>query len=529
MEMKSVAVALEHWAEHRPDRVFVRNGDVAITYRDAIHRARSVAGGLTALGMRKGDRLAIIATTRPEHLELVMACGLIGVVQVPLNIYLKGAFLRHQLIDSAAETIVVDSSGLQAVTAVLGELPPIKNLILLDHDAEEHIGVNTVSYLSLHDSVGHVPAVNITGDDTMSIIYTSGTTGLPKGCVLTQGYYMRVGAALEDLVGLNDDDIIISALPLFHGAARMMVMAACLRKGLTAVLEPVFHTSFLQRVIETRATVMVGVAAMGRILMAQPASEADRSHNLRIATWGPSDPALEAAVRDRFAFEVISQIYGQTECAMSTYAPFNHPATSGSAGHCDPDLELKLVDEDDEEVPIGQVGEIVFRPRHRHRMFRGYWGRPEETLHTFRGLWYHTGDFGRLDQTGALFFVDRKKDYLRRRGENVSSMEVEAAIIGHPKVAEVAVHAVPSELTEDDIKACIVAVEGERLEPEELYTYFAENLPYYTMPRYVEIMPELPKNALSRVMKHVLRDRGITTDTWDFERLGFSLPRSARR
>jgi crotonobetaine/carnitine-CoA ligase len=274
---------------------------------------------------------------------------------------------------------------------------------------------------------------------------------------------------------------------------------------------------------------MVGVAAMGRILMAQPASEADRSHNLRIATWGPSDPALEAAVRDRFAFEVISQIYGQTECAMSTYAPFNHPATSGSAGHCDPDLELKLVDEDDEEVPIGQVGEIVFRPRHRHRMFRGYWGRPEETLHTFRGLWYHTGDFGRLDQTGALFFVDRKKDYLRRRGENVSSMEVEAAIIGHPKVAEVAVHAVPSELTEDDIKACIVAVEGERLEPEELYTYFAENLPYYTMPRYVEIMPELPKNALSRVMKHVLRDRGITTDTWDFERLGFSLPRSARR
>jgi crotonobetaine/carnitine-CoA ligase len=268
---------------------------------------------------------------------------------------------------------------------------------------------------------------------------------------------------------------------------------------------------------------------MGRVIIAQPPSDTDRSHKLRVATWGPSDPELESAVYDRFGFTVTSQVYGQTECAMSTYAPVNKLATPGSAGRCAPDLEMKLVGDDDEEVPIGEVGEIVFRPRHRHRMFRGYWGRPEETLHTFRGLWYHTGDFGRLDKSGAVFFVDRKKDYLRRRGENVSSMEVEAAIMGHPKVAEVAVHAVPSELTEDDIMARIVALEGQQLDPEDLFNYFVENLPYYAMPRYVEIMPELPKNAVSRVMKHRLRDRGITTETWDFDALGFSLPKSARR
>ena len=529
MGMTTVAGALEHWAEHRPDQVFLRNGDTAVTYRGAIDRARKVATGLTALGMAKGDRLAIIATTRREHLELVMACALIGVVQVPLNIYLKGEFLRHQLTDAAAESIVVDNSGLQAVAAVMGELPPIKNLILLDQEAADQVGVNAIPYSSLDAGAGAFPDVDITDDDVMSIIYTSGTTGLPKGCVLTQGYYMRVAAGFEELVGLRDDDVVISALPLFHGGVRMMVLASCLRKGLTAVVEPEFHTTFLQRAVETGATVMVGVAAMGRVIIAQPPSDTDRSHKLRVATWGPSDPALESAVYDRFGFTVTSQVYGQTECAMSTYAPVNKLATPGSAGRCAPDLEMKLVGEDDEEVPIGEVGEIVFRPRHRHRMFRGYWGRPEETLHTFRGLWYHTGDFGRLDKSGAVFFVDRKKDYLRRRGENVSSMEVEAAIMGHPKVAEVAVHAVPSELTEDDIMARIVAIEGQRLDPEDLFNYFVENLPYYAMPRYVEIMPELPKNAVSRVMKHRLRDRGITTETWDFDALGFSLPKSARR
>lgn len=529
MELTTVADALEHWARHRPDQPFLRCGDDAWTYVEARDRANRVAAGLTALGVSKGDRVAVIATTRAEHLELFLACALIGAIQVPINIYLKGAFLSHQLTDSAAEFIVVDQSGLQAVLSIIDDLPPIKGLVLLDQERQDGLDVEVTPFSSLHTYGSLPPDVTITEDDISSIIYTSGTTGLPKGCVLPYGYYMRVAAEFAQLVGLNDNDIVISALPLFHGAARMMVVAAALRKGLTAVLEPSFHTTFLERAAATNATVMVGVAAMGRVLMAQPPSDLDRSHKLRIATWGPSDPELESAVHERLGFAVTSQVYGQTECALSTYAPAAQPASPGSSGRCASDLEIRLINDNEEDVPNGEVGEITFRPRHRNRMFRGYWNRPEETLHTFRGLWYHTGDFGRLDKTGSLTFVDRKKDYLRRRGENVSSVEVETAISRYPKVAEVAVHAVPSPLTEDDVKACIVLHEGEQVDPRDLFEFFSTHLPYYTIPRYVEIMPELPKNALSRVMKHVLRGRGVTDDTWDLEAMGFTLPKSQRR
>ena len=174
-------------------------------------------------------------------------------------------------------------------------------------------------------------------------------------------------------------------------------------------------------------------------------------------------------------------------------------------------------------------GEITLRPRHRHAMFEGYWRKPEATLEAFRGLWYHTGDFGRRDERGFVSFVDRKRDALRRRGENVSSVELESAIITHPNIAEAAVHAVPSALTEDDIKACIVLGDGVELTPEAAFEFFRSTLPYFAIPRYVEVLDELPRNAVARVMKHLLRDRGVTAETWDFEALGFSVTRSERR
>jgi len=189
-----------------------------------------------------------------------------------------------------------------------------------------------------------------------------------------------------------------------------------------------------------------------------------------------------------------------------------------------------MVDDDDVEVPTGAVGEIVVRPLEPDCLFCGYWGRDEETLHTFRNLWHHTGDYGRMDADGFVTFVDRKKDALRRRGENVSSMELEAAILAHPRIAEVAVHAVESAATEDDIKACVVPQGGQaELTPDELFGFCSEQLPYFAVPRYVELMPELPKNALGRVLKHELRARGVTPATWDFDKLGLTVGRDRRR
>ena len=190
---------------------------------------------------------------------------------------------------------------------------------------------------------------------------------------------------------------------------------------------------------------------------------------------------------------------------------------------------MRIVDDDDLEVPRGETGEIVLRPLEPDSMFAGYWGRPEETLHTFLNLWHHTGDYGRMDDDGFVSFVDRKKDALRRRGENVSSMELEQAIARHPKVAEVAVHAVPAAATEDDIKACVVLVPGETATPEELFAHFEAHLPYFAVPRYVELVPALPKNAVGRVLKHELRAAGVTPATWDLEALGLTVGRDARR
>jgi carnitine-CoA ligase len=210
----------------------------------------------------------------------------------------------------------------------------------------------------------------------------------------------------------------------------------------------------------------------------------------------------------------------------------NHCCGEGkrhTAGRPTSNFEVRLVDDDDRVVPTGEVGEIVVRPREQDVMFLGYWNRADATVAASRNLWHHTGDSGRADEDGFITFVDRKKDALRRRGENVSSMEVEAVIMRQPAVERAAVHAVPSELTEDDIKVCLTLRDGATLSPGEIFEFCKANLPYFAVPRYVEVVATLPLNAMGRIMKHVLRKRGLTPDTWDLEALGFVIGRDERR
>jgi carnitine-CoA ligase len=348
--------------------------------------------------------------------------------------------------------------------------------------------------------------------------------------MLPHGYYLRAGIQVGHWLELTADDRYLAAMPLFHAAARMMIVGAMLRAGGSAVIEPAFHPSqLLDRARATDATIIGGVGAMGMALLAQPPRPDDRDHGLRLASFIPMRAEDRRALEDRLGVPLNNELYGQTECVPMTCTPMSVPRNPDSDGGPAPDIDLVLLDDDDREVGVGEVGEICIRPRERYAMFRGYWRKPEATLEAFRGLWYHTGDYGRRDQEGFISFVDRKKDALRRRGENVSSMELETAILQHPKVAEVAIHAVPSELTEDEIKACIVVAPGEQLTPEEAFAFFKERLPYFAMPRYVELMDELPRNAVSRVMKHKLRELGVNERTWDLDALGFTVSREERR
>ena len=524
----TVAQLLRERAREHPDRLFLWSAEQRVTYREMDAASDRVAAGLADIGVAPGERVAIISFNRPEMVELFFACAKLGAVLVPLNVFLRGEFLRYQLDDAEAATVIVDAPGQSAVADIVSELPVLKRVVALD-DAGSEGPMEAVSFGRIAEEGASPPSVELSASSLMTIMYTSGTTGMPKGCMLAQGWYLNGARAGTDMMDYRTGDVLYTALPLFHAWAQGMVMGALLH-GLTAVVDPEFSaSSVMSRLAETRATTFAGVGAMGMAMLATAPSDADRSHRLRAALMIPFTPEQQKSFKERFGATVLAQLYGQTECGAIAYERITEPGKPATVGRPAPHLDVRVVDDGDEEARIGEIGEIAVRPRVPNAVYQGYWRKPEETLTAWRNLWHHTGDYGRADEDGYLTFVDRKKDALRRRGENVSSLELEAAIAAHPKIAEVAVHAVPSPLTEDDIKACLVLAPGEQVTPKELFAFFKERVPYFAVPRYVEVVPQLPRNATMRVMKHVLRDRGVTEETWDLEALGLTVRRDERR
>jgi crotonobetaine/carnitine-CoA ligase len=370
----------------------------------------------------------------------------------------------------------------------------------------------------------------MTPNDVCVIIYTSGTTGPSKGCTITHGYYCNLVNVFIDHGWYEQGDLVFGANPLFHFSGQTWLVAAALAVRGSVIVEPSFSASkYMERIRETGATNAMGMGAMGLAVMAQPPTESDRDHKLRHITFMPSSPGLIAAFQERFGVEPFAEVFGQSECWPALLGDPRGTRRPGTMGKVTAGLDVKIVDDDEIEVPTGQPGEIVIRPSEPHRMFSGYWNDAEATVTVFRNLWHHTGDQGRVDEDGYFWFVDRKKDSMRRRGENVSSIELEQAMMKHPAVANVAVHAVPSELGEDEIKACIVLAPDGEPEPVELFEFFRTSLPYYAIPRYIEFLTELPANVNGRVQKFMLRERGITDTTLDFEDLGLVVARTERR
>ncbi|SDE95165.1 crotonobetaine/carnitine-CoA ligase [Variovorax sp. CF079] len=515
-----------------PSGRFLTCGESEMGFAALDARTDAVAADLAAAGIGKGDRVAIVCTNRIEMLELFFALAKLGAIQVPLNVYLKGEFLAYQLTDSQASTLIVDASAHTAVAPMLENLPQLRLLVPLDDSGTAPVApaVRVLPYTQLGKAAAVPPSVALKAADLMSIVYTSGTTGQPKGCMLSHGYYTRVARVMGEASELTVDDVLLTALPLFHGAARMMVLMAGLAHGVPVVIEPEFRAgTFLARATKVGATIAYGVGAMGAALLATEPSAQDRAHRLRAMLLIPFPAERQQGFTKRFGMEAWSELFGQTECVPVTWNPLSGPRNAASCGRQGTDLEISLLDDDDRPVAAGAVGEICLRPREPLAMFSGYWGKPEATVEACRSLWYHTGDYGRADADGFISFVDRKKDAVRRRGENVSTQELEAAIGRHPAIAEVAAHAVPSESTDDDIKVCLVLKKEARVTPEELFGFFKERLPYFAVPRYVEIVAELPKNALARVLKHELRKRPMSDAVWDLKALGLTVAFDERR
>jgi crotonobetaine/carnitine-CoA ligase len=522
---------LREHTEAAPDREFVQCGGDWMTLGELDRASDRVAAGLQQQGLRKGDRLALMLPNQIEYVVLIYACAKAGVVQVPINTYLRGEFLRHQLAQSQAVGIVADGLGLRQTVPLLGALPDLRGIILVgDPPDGGDTPATTLDYSALAGCQAELDRPEISPADLCVIMYTSGTTGPSKGCMISHGYYTFIATTFIAAGWFTPGDRIFGASPLFHFSGQVQLVENALVAGGSVVVEPSFSaTTFMARARETGATALFGMGAMAVAVLAQPEAPGERDHSIRQASWIPMSEAMQQQFYDRFGVPVISEVYGQSECWPATLGVVGAERKPASLGQAIPGVEIRLVDEQDRPVPVGEVGEICIRTDRPHMMFDGYWNNPEATVETFRYLWHHTGDNGRFDEDGFLYFADRKKDSLRRRGENVSSIELEQAIMKHPAVAQAAAHAVPSELTEDDIKVCLVLAPGVSPTIHELFDFFKSCLPYYAVPRYVEFLDALPANVNGRVQKFVLRERGITAETIDLVAKGLVVDKHERR
>jgi crotonobetaine/carnitine-CoA ligase len=527
--IRTVDGALSQRVAADPDEDFVRVGDSPwLTTGELNRRAAALARGLRSLGIEPGDRVATILPNGIEVVEILFAVAKLGAVQVPLNYWLKGEFLRHQLEDCGARVLVVDQAGMAAAAPVLAAAP-VEIVITLDDDQPAG-GVRVVLYGDVPEDRGGFDAYPSQPDTLLSILYTSGTTGLPKGCMLSTGYFCYAGRSYGDRGWVVPGDRIFTAWPMFHTSGQLNALMPALLNGSSVYFDTEFHaSSYLASAREAGATTLFGVGFMGQAILAQPPSAADAAAGFRLAIWIPMPEDRQFEFERRFHTPVLSEGYGQTEIVPITASAVGGPRKRSTAGEVVPTVEVRIIDAGGDELPPGEVGEITARPRDPDAMFLGYWRNAEATVQAWTGLWHRTGDTGYLDADGFITFIDRKKDAVRRRGENVSSFQLEMAIAAHPAVSAVAVTAVPSGLSDDDIKASLVLHAGTSLDVPEFFQFLKATVPYYAIPRFVDLRGALPTNAIGRVMKQVLRQEGVTDSMIDFEAQGYTVPRAERR
>lgn len=520
-------------AEQVPSQPYLVFDERTLTYGELRDEASRMAAGLAALGIGAGDRVASLLDNRVEAVVTWFAAAWLGAVHQPINTANRGTFLTHQLEDSGAEVVVVSPQLLERIAEVAGHLSTLRHVVVTsDGDPaaqEQPIAASLATsgstapvspYSSLFES-GSLPPAPVRPADLTTLLYTSGTTGPSKGCMISHNYICHGGRTVLWSIQRQQHEVQWSCLPLFHMHAMAATVTATLLLQGTSVVGPKFSVSGFWPAIErSGASITYVIGPMAKLLADAPDSpEQLRCRGqLRVVRGAPFLPESVRAWRERFGVhEVCVGGYGLTEASPVVSMPYEADAPVGSSGRAAPDFDVRIFDEDDRELPPGQVGEVVVRPKAADIMFSGYWNRPADTLERWRNGWFHTGDLGSIDEDGWFTFADRKKDCLRRRGENISSFEVEAAALQHPAVADVAVHAVPSPLTEDDVKVTAVLRPGAELDEAELWRWMCQQVPDYARPRYIEFREDLPRNAVGRVLKFQLRDEGATPTTWDAE------------
>jgi crotonobetaine/carnitine-CoA ligase len=491
-----------------------------LTYAEVADRAARVGGFLRSIGIEPGDRVATLLPSTIDYLAAWHGTVWAGAIEVPVNVEYKGTFLAHLLRDSGSRALIVDRRWAHRLDGL--DVPDLEHVVVLgagDVPAAFHRFADALAC----EPIGPVSARDT---DTTYVMYTSGTTGPAKGVVHNHRSSFHYIQPWATGLAITPEDVCYSMFPLFHQMGRSACTFAAMWNGIPVVLRDGFSVSgFWDDIRETGATYMGYFGAVLAMLWKQEPSLRDREHRLTRAFGASAPQELMAGWRDRFGVELI-EVYGSTEIGLGSGLG-SGPPKQGTMGLPCRHVELRIVDENDDPVPPNVIGEAVWRPKYRDSIFQGYWNRPEETIEAWRNLWFHSGDAGYVDREGYFVFVDRMKDTIRRRGENIASFGVEEAVRNEPGVVECAAFAVPSDLaaTEEEVMVAVVLARDAEPDPAALFRSLCESMPRHAVPRYLRFMDDLPKTPTLRVQKAVLRQQGVTVDTVDREALGIFPPK----
>lgn len=510
-------------AERFGDETAVFSHDGDLTFADLVDRAARVGGFLADLGVEPGDRVTTMLPTGIDYMAVWQGIVWINAIDVPINNEYKGVFLEHIIRDSGSKILVVDARWVDRLNHI--ELPTLEKVVVVGSpEADTPAGLTAHD---LADGLGHdpVPLVNRHDTDLTYIMYTSGTTGPAKGVMHNNPSSCWYCMPFIEGLDLTDEDVCYSMFPLFHQMGRSACTQAAFWVGNPVVLRNGFSArGFWEDVASSGATWMGYFGAVIQFLWDNEPSETDTAHDLTRAFGSSAPRSLIEPWQERFGVKLY-EVYGSTEVGLGSGLGTGPPKL-GTMGPICRQVEVQIVDELDNPVPAGTVGEALWRPKYPFAIFGGYWNRPEATVEAWRNLWFHSGDAAYLDDEGYFVFSDRMKDSIRRRGENISSFFVEDAVRKIPGVKEVGAYAVTSDVaeTEEDVMVAIVPTDGEQVDVEAMFRTLCETMPRHAVPRWARFVDELPRTPTQRIQKFKLREMG-TDGAHDREAMGIFPPK----
>ena len=521
---------LEHQSQVRPSSPFLSWTDSgpACSFAEVNETVNRLAHGMAGFGISKGDLVGILLPNCLEFVFAWFALNKLGAVELAISDAYKGNFLAHPLKLGNVKTVITTAT-LAARLAEIEDVIPVERVVIVEEPGLAGAAVPVFARIVLHawaelDSGNKAnPPIVVSPSDPAAVLLTSGTTGPSKGVVMPHSQFYFFAEEDVQLTRLGATDVYMTGFPLFHGNAQFLTVYPCLIAGAHCVLYPRFSASdWSGRARRSGATVTNLLGATLAYLCAQPPSPDDRAHRIRCIYAAPLAPDLAGPFAKRFGVGEFVDGFGQTEISNVFMTPPGARRPAGASGVLvDQWFEIKLADPDTGiAVAEGQVGELWVRHKVPGIISSEYLGMPEKTIESRRDLWFHTGDAMRRDDAGWYYFVDRVKDALRRRGENISSFEVESVLRGHPAVADCAVVGVPADQQagEDEVMAFLVPRTGNSMDFNELATWCEARMPAFMVPRYMEAVPDLPRTPTEKTQKKVLRERGVGPATWDREK-----------